>query len=216
MNHATMNPTRHPAVNARNVAILVFDEIEVLDFAGPFEVFSVAAAEMPATPYRPFFPYTLGLTPRSIETYGGMTVTPRFCLHDCPPPDILIVPGGNGARRLLTHGAFLAWLDQHSRSAEIVASVCTGALALARAGVLAGRRATTHHGAFARLAELDPTVQVVTDQRYVQDGKVWTSGGISAGIDMSLAIVKSLLGSNEPVATEMEWMWHQRLTAPPA
>jgi transcriptional regulator GlxA family with amidase domain len=207
-----MSQQQRQSVNARNVAIVVFDEIEVLDFAGPFEVFSVAAATMPRAPYAPFFTYTVGLTSRSVETYGGLTVTPRFSYQDCPEPDILIVPGGDGSRRLLTHDAFLAWVERQSSRAEVVASVCTGALALARAGVLAGRRATTHHGAFSRLQELEPTVTVVTDQRFVQDGRFWTSGGISAGIDMSLAIVESLLGANEPVVAEMEWMWHQRAT----
>jgi transcriptional regulator GlxA family with amidase domain len=203
-----LEPT--PALNSRNVAIVVFDGVEVLDFAGPFEVFSVAAAEMPRAPYASFFPYTVGLTARSVEAYGGLTVTPRYSLHDCPPPDILIVPGGEGTRRLLKHDGFLAWLSEQARRVEIIASVCTGALLLARAGVLAGCRATTHHGAFERLPELEPTVQLMRDARFVRDGKVWSSGGISAGIDMSLAIVEHVLKGNAPVLEEMEWMWHQR------
>jgi transcriptional regulator GlxA family with amidase domain len=200
-------------VASRNVAIVIFDEVEVLDFAGPFEVFSVAGNVMAATPYRPFFPYTVGLTSRSIEAAGGLTVTPRFSYRDCPGPDILIVPGGDGSRRLLKHPAFLAWVAEQAQRVEIVASVCTGALALARAGVLAGKRATTHHGALARLPELEPSVTVVADARYVQDGHVWTSGGISAGIDMSLAIVKALLANNDAVVDEMEWMWHAERAA---
>jgi transcriptional regulator GlxA family with amidase domain len=199
-----------PALNSRNVAIVVFDGVEVLDFAGPFEVFSVAAAEMPRAPYASFFPYTVGLTARSVEAYGGLTVTPRYALHDCPPPDILIVPGGEGTRRLLKHDGFLAWLSEQAQRVEIIASVCTGALLLARAGVLAGCRATTHHGAFERLPELEPTVQLMRSERFVRDGRVWSSGGISAGIDMSLAIVEHLLKGNAPVLEEMEWMWHQR------
>lgn len=199
-----------PVLNSRNVAIVVFDGVEVLDFAGPFEVFSVAAAEMPRSPDAAFFPYTVGLTARSVEAYGGLTVTPRFALHDCPAPDILIVPGGEGTRRLLKHDGFLAWVSEQARRTEIIASVCTGALVLARAGVLAGRRATTHHGAFERLPELEPTLRLVRDERFVRDGKVWSSGGISAGIDMSLAIVEHVLKANAPVLEEMEWMWHQR------
>lgn len=203
-------PHDNNVVNSRNVAIVVFDGIEVLDFAGPFEVFSVAGAEMPRAPYAPFFTYTVGLTARAIEAQGGLTVTPRFSLADAPPPDVLIVPGGDGSRRLLTHTGFLAWLQAQHPRVEVMASVCTGALALARAGLLAGKRATTHHGAFERLPELEPTVTVVRDARYVRDGSIWTSGGISAGIDMSLAIVKDLLHGNDPVIEEMEWMWHQR------
>lgn len=200
--------SRREAVNSRNVAIVIFDDVEVLDFAGPFEVFSVAASEMKRAPYRPFFPYTVGLTSRSIEAFGGLTVTPRFSYLDCPEPDILIVPGGDGARRLLTHAAFLAWVAAQAKRVEIIASVCTGALVLARAGVLAGKRATTHHGALVRLPELEPSVSVLSTGRFVQDGNVWTSGGISAGIDMSLAIVENLLKSNAEVIDEMEWMWH--------
>jgi transcriptional regulator GlxA family with amidase domain len=196
------------AVNARNVAIVIFDGVEVLDFAGPFEVFSVAAGEMPRTPYAPFFPYTVGLNARSIEAYGGLRVEPNFSLADAPTADILIVPGGNGSRRLLKNNVFLDWLQTQAEKAEIVASVCTGALALASAGLLARKRATTHHGALDRLPELEPTVQVVRDQRFVRDGKVWTSGGISAGIDMSLAIVAELLQDNQAVLQEMEWGWH--------
>jgi transcriptional regulator GlxA family with amidase domain len=195
------------AVNSRNVAILVYDDVEVLDFAGPFEVFSVAGSEMPRTPYRAFFPYTVGLGAGNIVAYGGLSVTPRYTYLDCPDPDILIVPGGEGSRRLLKHPQLLAWLTAQAQRVEIIASVCTGALVLARAGILAGKRATTHHGALARLPELEPSVTVVADARYVQDGKVWSSGGISAGIDMSLAIVKSLLGSDAAVVEEMEWMW---------
>lgn len=203
-------PHDNSFVNSRNVAIVIFDGIEVLDFAGPFEVFSVAGEQMPRAPYAPFFTYTVGLTARAIDAQGGLTVTPRFSLADAPPPDVLIVPGGDGSRRLLTHTGFLTWLQAQHTRVEVMASVCTGALALARAGLLAGKRATTHHGAFDRLPELEPTVTVVRDARHVRDGKVWTSGGISAGIDMSLAIVKDLLHSNDAVTREMEWMWHQR------
>ncbi len=196
------------AVNSRNVAIMVFEGVEVLDFAGPYEVFSVAGAAMPRQPYAPFFTYTVGLTEQTVSTTGALRVTPHYSYQNCPAPDLLIVPGGNGARRLLKHPALLAWLNQQAQSVELICSVCTGALALAAAGILKGKSATTHHGAFERLAELDPSIGVVRDKRFVQDGKVWTSGGISAGIDMSLAIVRHLLGDNAAVVEEMEWMWH--------
>lgn len=204
-------PTQDHSVNLLNVAILVFDGVEVLDFAGPFEVFSVAAAVMPRTPYMPFFTYTVGLTAKSVSTTGSLTVTPHHSMHDCPQPDILIVPGGEGSRRLLKHDRLLVWIAEQAERVQILASVCTGALVLARAGVLAGKRVTTHHGAFDRLPELEPSVIVVRDKRFLRDGKVWTSGGISAGIDMSLAIVEHLLKDTAPVVEEMEWMWHQRI-----
>jgi putative intracellular protease/amidase len=101
---------RAPGVNARNVAIIVFDDVQVLDFSGPLEVFSTAAAEVPRTPARPYAPYfvrLVGLDRRPVRTTGGMVVTPDSTFRDCPAPDLLIVPGGPGSRALLTHGEFL-------------------------------------------------------------------------------------------------------------
>jgi transcriptional regulator GlxA family with amidase domain len=199
-------------INLRNVAILIFDDIEVLDFAGPFEVFSVAGSLLPQTPYQPFFTYTLGLTGETINARGGLRVNPTYSLDNTPQPDVLIVPGGYGSRRLLKNDRLLAWLREVAPKCEIVASVCTGALVLAAAGLLMKQTVTTHHGAFDRLPELEPSCKVARDQRFTisDDKRVWTSGGISAGIDMSLAIVTHLLGDNAEVVEEMEWMWHAK------
>jgi transcriptional regulator GlxA family with amidase domain len=204
--------SKSSSINVRNVAILIFDDIEVLDFAGPFEVFSVAGSLMPQKPYQPFFTYTLGLTSETINARGGLRVNPTFSLDNAPQPDVLIVPGGYGSRRLLKNDRLLAWLRETAPKCEIVASVCTGALVLAAAGLAKGKRITTHHGAFDRLNELEPTCAVSRDQRFTvsEDKRVWTSGGISAGIDMSLAIVSHLLGDNAKVVEEMEWMWHAK------
>jgi transcriptional regulator GlxA family with amidase domain len=198
------------AVNIRNVAIMVFDDVEVLDFAGPFEVFSVAGSDMPFKPYQSFFTHTFSLTGAAVIARGGLRVTPTFSMADLPQPDVLIIPGGFGSRRLLKNDHLLTWLAHTAPRTELVASVCTGALVLAAAGLLKGKSATTHHGAFERLPELEPSCKLVRDQRFTQDGKMWTSGGISAGIDMSLAIVKHLLGDNAVVIDEMEWMWHSK------
>lgn len=202
-----MNP-----INTRNVAILVFDDIEVLDFAGPFEVFSVAGSMMPQVPYQPFFTYTMGLTHATVNARGGLRIQPTFSLDDVPTPHVLIVPGGYGSRRLLVNDRLLAWLSETAPKCEIVASVCTGALVLAAAGLLKAKTVTTHHGAFDRLPELEPSCIVSRDARYTMsdDKRIWTSGGISAGIDMSLAIVAHLLGDNKAVVDEMEWMWHAK------
>jgi transcriptional regulator GlxA family with amidase domain len=200
--------TSKTSINSRNVAILVFDDVEVLDFAGPFEVFSVAGSDMPAKPYSPFFTYTFALTDAPIQARGGLQVQAKFSLANMPQPDILIIPGGAGSRRLLKNDRLLSWLRDIEPHCEIVASVCTGALMLAAAGLAKNKSITTHHGAFDRLSELEPMCKVVRDQRYVHDGKFWYSGGISAGIDMSLAIVKNLLNDNAPVIDEMEWMWN--------
>lgn len=206
-----LSPRHSPSINARNVAIVIFDDVQVLDFTGPLEVFSAASAELPRTPARPYAPYFIslvGLSMRDVRTVGGMVVTPACTFRDCPAPDLLIVPGGPGSRALLTHSEFLGWLRVQSERVEHLASVCTGALSLAAAGLLRGRRATTHHTSFAQLQALEEDVEVVRDQRYVRDGNVWTSGGISAGIDMSLALVRETLGDDRFVVEEMEWMWH--------
>lgn len=196
--------------DTRNVAIVIFDNVEVLDFAGPFEVFNVASEVIAFDPYPAFYTYTVGLTGDMVVARGGLRVTPHFSLVNCPPPDVLIVPGGFGARALLTNGLFLDWLKLQAGQVEQLLSVCTGALALARAGLLDGLPATTHHGSFHLLRELAPSVTVVEDRRYVDNGQIVTSGGISAGIDMSLAVVEKLLGSDKAkqVHKEMEWGWH--------
>lgn len=195
------------ASNSRNVAILVFDEVEVLDFAGPFEVFSVAGSELPAKPYAPFFPYLIGLNEQPVMARGGFAVQPRYRFDEAPAPDVLLIPGGSGTRRLLKHPALLQWLREQAARVEVLASVCTGALVLGAAGLLDGRRVCTHHQAYERLRELAPGALPQEGRRFVQDGALWTSGGISAGIDMSLALVQALVGETAPVRTEMEWMW---------
>jgi transcriptional regulator GlxA family with amidase domain len=197
-------------INTRNVAILIFDDVEVLDFAGPFEVFNVAGEKIKFNPFPAFFTYTVSLTGDMIVARGGLRVTPHFGLANCPQPDLLIIPGGFGARRLIKNPQFIQWLSEQAQIVENLLSVCTGALALAKADLLKSLSATTHHGAFQLLTELSPTTTVIADKRFVQNGNIFTSGGISAGIDMSLAVVEMLLGKDNAdlVRTEMEWGWH--------
>jgi transcriptional regulator GlxA family with amidase domain len=190
----------------RHVAILIFPEVEVLDFAGPFEVFAVANE---LTGFETFHTFTVAEQPGSVRARNGLKVLPDFTLETAPPPDILIVPGGAGTRPLLKKPAVLEWIRQRARKAEVVASVCTGSLVLATAGLLHHLRATTHHENFAELAALAPNTDVVEDVRFTDNGQVLTSAGISAGIDQSLHIVARLLG--EAVATQtaryMEYHW---------
>jgi transcriptional regulator GlxA family with amidase domain len=197
----------------RNVAILVFPEVEVLDFAGPFEVFAVTG-ELNADTFHPFTvacpePGRGAEAPGSIRARNGLKVVPDFTLENAPAPQILIVPGGAGTRPLLKNPAVLGWIRRQAPAAEMVASVCTGSLVLAQAGLLAGLRATTHHENLAELAALAPDTVVVADVRFTDNGRVLTSAGISAGIDLSLHIVGRLLG--EPAATRtaryMEYHW---------
>jgi len=198
-------------MQSRNVAIVIFDDVEVLDFAGPFEVFNVASEKLRVDDFPPFYAYTVGLTGEMVAARGGLRVQPHFSLATCPKPDLLLIPGGYGARRLVKNDLFLAWVQEQAAHNERTLSVCTGALVLAQAGLLANLPATTHHSAFDMLAALSPTTTVITDQRFVDAGRIMTSGGVSAGIDLALALVEMLLGE-EAVATvrkDMEWAWHQ-------
>lgn len=190
----------------RNVAILVFDDVEVLDFAGPFEVFAVADE---LQQHGVFNTFTLALRPGTVRARNGLKVVPEYTLENCPAPHVVIVPGGQGTRALLHMPALHEWLRTKSRTAEIVMSVCTGALVLARAGLLEGLRVTTHHECFAALRELAPHSELVEGARFTDNGKILTSGGISAGIDCSLHVVTRLLGSAAANATA-DYMEYRR------
>jgi len=189
------------------VAILIFDEMETLDFAGPREVFTLASEQGHPSP---FHVYEVGLTAAPVLSRGRLCVTPSHGIDNCPDPDILIVPGGYGTRMLKNHDGLLNWITAHAARVELLLSVCTGSLVLAKAGLLAGKRATTHHSAFDRLAVLSPTTTVVRDERFVESSeRIMTAGGISAGIDLSLFVVEKLLGekARAMVEDEMEYGW---------
>ena len=189
----------------RNVAIFMFDDVEVLDFAGPFEVFSVTSELSKGD--RPFAVSTVVEHPGAVNARNGLSVNPNCTISDCPPPDILIVPGGQGTRKLIDNSAVINWIKKSAVDAELVLSVCTGALLLAKAELLEGLKATTHHGAFDLLRELAPNTTIIENQRFVDNGKIITSGGIAAGIDMSLYVVAKLLGTAqaEQTAEHMEY-----------
>lgn len=186
-------------MNQASVGILVFDGVELLDFAGPYEVFSRTRL-VPGIESRrseesaPFRVFTVAAGAHPIVATGGLRILPDFDFSTAPPIDILVVPGGFGTRALLQDQEILSWIRRTATAAQHVTSVCTGSLLLARTGLLAGRRATTHWGALALLRELDPTIRVEANLRVVDDGVV-TSAGVSAGIDMALTIVETLYGS---------------------
>jgi transcriptional regulator GlxA family with amidase domain len=194
----------------RNVAILVFDDVEVLDFCGPYEVFNVASEAV--TP-SPFYVYSVGIIERPIQARGRFTFTPHYTIETSPQADVLIVPGGYGIRPLIKHGRLLSWITDQANKVERLISVCTGALLLAKAGLLESCEATTHHSAFDRLKELSPTTTVVADRRFVQTSqRILTAAGISAGIDVALHVVNELAGSrvHGAVVEEMEYNWETR------
>ncbi len=182
----------------RNVAILVFDEAEVLDFAGPFEVFAVTDE---LRDHSVFNVMTVAPLPGTVRARNGLKVVPDYALEACPQPHILVVPGGHGARALLRNPVVLEWIQTRSRRAEITMSVCTGALVLAKIGILGGLRATTHHLVLEELQGLAPTAVIDPGARFHDNGAVITAAGISAGIDCSLHVVGRLLGPDVADAT---------------
>lgn len=186
------------SLKPRNVAILLFDDVEVLDFAGPFEVFAVTAE---LNDGKPFKVYTVAEHKSAIIARNGLSVNPDYTLAHCPPPDILIVPGGQGTRSQMQNPKVIDWVKASADNAELVLSVCTGSLVLAKSGLLDGLGATTHHEVFDLLGEIAPETQIRKGERFVDNGKVITSGGISAGIDMSLYVVARLLGEQQAQQT---------------
>ena len=181
-----------------SVGIFIFDGVEVLDFAGPFEVFSRTRL-VPGTESRrseesaPFRVFTVAASAEPVRATGDLRVLPHFDFASAPPIDLLVIPGGFGTRALIEDAAVLDWIRRSAAAARHVTSVCTGSLLLARAGLLAGRRATTHWGALDLLAGLDPTVSVDREARVVTDGIV-SSAGVAAGIDMAFSMVEEVCG----------------------
>ncbi len=181
-----------------SVGILIFDDVEILDFAGPFEVFSrtrlVPGPESRRSEeHAPFHVFTVARTAAPIATTGGLRVIPHHAFADAPPIDLLVVPGGWGTRALLQDAETLAWIRRVAGQARQVTSVCTGSLLLARTGLLEGRHATTHWGALDTLASLQAGVTVERAHRVVDDGIV-SSAGVASGIDMAFYVVERLFG----------------------
>ena len=174
----------------RNVAILLFDEAEELDFAGPLEVFAAASELHEETPFEV---YTVAEHTRAIRAHNGLRVLPEYSFSNCPAPDILVVSGGYGARSAMHHAAVVEWVKARAQQAEQVLGICTGAFILASAGLLDGLEVTTHHELLDHLEEIAPQA-TVCEQRVVDGGKILTSGGIAPGIDLSLHVVSKLLG----------------------
>lgn len=194
----------------KTVAILLFDEVEVLDFAGPFEVFGVAGGADGL--YRVI---TVAESAGPVLARNMLSVIPSYDFASMPHADILVVPGGYGTRRERLRPEMLAFIRDKAAAAELVLSVCTGALLLAKAGLLAGLHATTHRGALAELAVDEPYCVVLPNARVVDNGKVILSAGISMGIEASLHIVARQHGAAvaDATAAYMEYDWNVRQVA---
>lgn len=198
----------------RNVAILMFDDVEVLDFCGPFEVFSVTGKRDGSDPFNV---YTVAEKTPTLAR-NALSVNPHYTFETCPQPDILVVPGGGGkredgtlfgTRKEMHNEVLLAWLNILAPQTEHILSVCTGALLLAKAGLIENAAATTHHLAFDELRRVAPNANIREGERVVDSGKLIFSGGISAGIDASFYLVAKLLGKEAALETAryMEYNW---------
>jgi transcriptional regulator GlxA family with amidase domain len=173
----------------RHIGILVFDGVEELDAVGPWEVLSHWTQQHPDDGWDAF---CLSLDGAPVVGAKSLMLGAHHSIADAPPLDVLIHPGGPGAHAMLRDPDHLAWVRERRRSVPLMASVCSGSLVYAAAGLLTGRRATTHWASLNLLSELDPTVITDVDARFVDDGDLVTSAGVSAGIDMALHLVGRL------------------------
>lgn len=184
-----------------NVAIFIFDDIQILDFTGPMDVFSTKPQD--------FNTYTVGSSKKAITTYGGLSVNPSYSFENAPKPDLLIIPGGN-VRAELEKEEVIRWIQETSRDAKHVLSICTGSFLIAKAGLLDGLTTTTYHRAIDRMKSFSSAYTVVADQRFVDNGKIWSSAGISSGIDASFQLISKIkgLGEAQDIALILEYDWH--------
>lgn len=194
-----------------NVGLFIFDDIEVLDLGGPFEVFSVATrvkARLEPGSQKPFNVFTIGATTAPIHARGHFIVTPAFSFADHPPIDLLLIPGGIVSAELKKENV-IHWIATTSAKAKLTASVCTGSFLLAQAGLLDGKHATTHWSDIEEMKSMFPNVTVEENVRWVDQGQIITSAGISAGIDMALHLVSRLDSESLALATakQMDYRW---------
>jgi transcriptional regulator GlxA family with amidase domain len=196
----------------RNVAIVVYENAQPLDWTGPYEVYNDAARFGAVAGAPAFNVYVVSKTKAPLNLQG-LTVTPSYSIADAPKPDIALFPGGP-SDRIYNDPEFFAWAEKASREAEIAQSVCTGAFVLGKAGLLDGLEVTTFHGAIDSLQRTYPKAVVKSGRRFVDNGRVVTTAGISAGIDGSLHVVARLLGRRvaDQVATYMEYSWSPEAT----
>jgi len=185
------------------VGILIFDDVEVLDFCGPFEVFSVTRLDEATRreTASPFEVVVIAEKTDPVVASGGLRVVPDCTLESCPPLDLLVVPGGWGTRREIGNKRLLEWIAARAAQVETLTSVCTGAMLLGHAGLLDGHRATTHWRSLDWMRESFPAVTVEQAYHVVEDGSLLTSAGISAGIDMALRVVTRICGESIARAT---------------
>jgi transcriptional regulator GlxA family with amidase domain len=183
------------AVLPKTVGIVLFDQVELLDFAGPVEVLWAArAAGADGKWTRAFRILLIADRPGPVATAQGVQVIADCGFEACPPIDVVLIPGGWGTRTQMGNPTLLDWVRHRSRLAELTTSVCTGALVLGAAGLLDGRRATTHRESLDLMRRSFPAIEVINNEQVVCDGAILTSAGVAAGMDLALRIVTHYLG----------------------
>lgn len=174
-----------------NVGIYLFDDAELLDFAGPYEVFSVTSE---LNNYELLNVFTVSADGSRIKTVNKLTVLPDYSFENHPPIDILVVPGGVGTKAEMNNDQVLSWIRKNAENSKVTMSVCSGARILGKLGLLDNMESITHHEVIEDLTKIAPSTIIAYGKRYVDHGKIMTSGGISAGIDLSLHLVEKLFG----------------------
>lgn len=174
-----------------SVGIVVYPGVEILDFSGPSEVFAATNG---------FNPFIVAFKKEPLKSQGFVTVTPQYSIEDCPPTDILLFPGG-GTGNVINEPAFIEWIKERSKSTQFMVSVCTGAGLLSKAGLLDGLEVTTFHGYISGLQAATPTAKVLSNTRFVDNGHIITTAGVSAGIDGALHLVSRIKGEEVAKAT---------------
>lgn len=177
----------------KHIGIFLFDDVEELDAVGPWEVLAYWTREFPEDGWAVT---TLSYDGAPVTSAKSLVIGAHHARASAPPLDVFLHPGGQGTRPLLRDPEHVAWVQGLARTTELMTSVCTGSLVYAAAGLLANRPATTHWQQLELLKELDPTIDVRPDDRYVDDGDLVTSAGVSAGIDMALHLVVRLAGAD--------------------
>jgi transcriptional regulator GlxA family with amidase domain len=190
-----------------NVAILMFDNVEVLDFAGPFEVFGVSGGRENKRLYDVF---TVAQHSKNVMARNNLSIQCDYTFETMPDPHIFVIPGGFGTRREKNSPSMIRFVQESATRANCVLSVCSGALLLAKAGLLKSLEATSHQGALDELSLDEPTCKVHRNARLVDNGKIITSAGISMGIDAALYCVSKHhgLAQAQETARYMEYDWH--------
>jgi transcriptional regulator GlxA family with amidase domain len=197
-----------PKPYTRNVAVVLYEGVEALDFAGPLEVFAAAGGIAASDGQPAFNVYTVSKSHASVTSQGVLTVTPQYSIDDAPKPDLIVVPGGNSSA-VTGDAAFMQWIVEGARASELTMTVCTGAYALGRAGLLDGLDVTTFYNAIDGLQAAAPKAHVQRGRRFVDNGHYVTTAGVSAGMDGALHVVARLLGRRVADATAqyMEYRW---------